>query len=109
MADQSIQEYFENENLVAISNVDTRAIVKHIRDKGAMNCIISSDILDQKELQKVLNDVPAMEAAEAGLKVIICITEGIPVQDMVKVKAYIEKFDCRLILGLKTDPKSIKI
>jgi succinyl-CoA synthetase alpha subunit len=38
-----------------------------------------------------------MEAAEAGIKVIICITEGIPVQDMVKVKAYIEKFDTTLI------------
>lgn len=38
-----------------------------------------------------------MEAAEAGIKVIICITEGIPVQDMVKVKAFIEKFDCRLV------------
>ena len=38
-----------------------------------------------------------MEAAEAGIKVIICITEGIPVQDMVKVKAYIEKFDCTLV------------
>ncbi|HRX29642.1 MAG TPA: succinate--CoA ligase subunit alpha [Saprospiraceae bacterium] len=38
-----------------------------------------------------------MEAAEAGIKVIICITEGIPVQDMVKVKAYIDKFDTRLI------------
>jgi succinyl-CoA synthetase alpha subunit len=38
-----------------------------------------------------------MEAAEAGIKVIICITEGIPVQDMVKVKAYISNFDCRLI------------
>ncbi len=38
-----------------------------------------------------------MEAAAAGIKVIICITEGIPVQDMVKVKAYIEDFDCRLI------------
>ncbi|MCR9099504.1 MAG: succinate--CoA ligase subunit alpha [bacterium] len=38
-----------------------------------------------------------MEAADAGIKVIICITEGIPVQDMVKVKAYIEDRDCRLI------------
>lgn len=38
-----------------------------------------------------------MEAAEAGIKVIICITEGIPVQDMVVAKAYIEKFDCTLI------------
>jgi succinyl-CoA synthetase alpha subunit len=38
-----------------------------------------------------------MEAADAGIKVIICITEGIPVQDMVKVKAYVGERDCRLI------------
>lgn len=38
-----------------------------------------------------------MEAAEAGIKVIVCITEGIPVQDMVKVKSYISQFDCRLV------------
>jgi succinyl-CoA synthetase alpha subunit len=38
-----------------------------------------------------------MEAAEAGIKVIVCITEGIPIQDMVKAKAYIDQFDCRLI------------
>ena len=38
-----------------------------------------------------------MEAGAAGVKVIICITEGIPVQDMVKVKAYIEDLDVTLI------------
>lgn len=38
-----------------------------------------------------------MEAAEAGIKVIICITEGIPVQDMVKVKAYLEQYSVTLI------------
>jgi succinyl-CoA synthetase alpha subunit len=38
-----------------------------------------------------------MEAAEAGIKVIICITEGIPIADMVKVKAYIANKDCRLV------------
>ena len=38
-----------------------------------------------------------MEAAEAGIKLIICITEGIPVGDMVKVKAYIANKDCRLV------------
>ncbi|MBK7634045.1 MAG: succinate--CoA ligase subunit alpha [Saprospiraceae bacterium] len=38
-----------------------------------------------------------MEAAEAGIKVIICITEGIPVQDMVIAKAYIEQYDCTLV------------
>jgi succinyl-CoA synthetase alpha subunit len=38
-----------------------------------------------------------MEAAEAGIKVIVCITEGIPIQDMIKAKAYIAQFDCTLI------------
>lgn len=38
-----------------------------------------------------------MEAADAGIKVIVCITEGIPVQDMVKVKSFIDNFDTRLI------------
>ena len=38
-----------------------------------------------------------MEAADGGIKVIICITEGIPVQDMVKVKAYLNDRDCRLV------------
>jgi len=38
-----------------------------------------------------------MEAANAGIKVIVCITEGIPVNDMVQVKEYIKAYDCRLI------------
>jgi len=38
-----------------------------------------------------------MEAADAGIKVIICITEGIPTQDMVKAKAFISQYDCRLV------------
>ena len=38
-----------------------------------------------------------MESAEGGIKVIICITEGIPVQDMVKVKAYLEQYPVTLI------------
>lgn len=38
-----------------------------------------------------------MEAAEAGIKVIVCITEGIPTEDMVKVKAYLKDFDARLV------------
>jgi len=38
-----------------------------------------------------------MEAADAGIKVIICITEGVPTKDMVTVKSYISNYDCRLI------------
>jgi succinyl-CoA synthetase alpha subunit len=38
-----------------------------------------------------------MESANAGIKVVICITEGIPVKDMVKVKEYISDYNCTLI------------
>ncbi len=62
--DASIQDYFEGEKLVGISDVDTRAIVKHIRSKGAMNAIISSETTDLKELKKQLKKVPNMEGLE---------------------------------------------
>lgn len=68
-ADQSIQEYFEEEGLVGISDVDTRAIVRHIRSKGAMNAIISSEIMDVPTLKKHLAKVPNMEGLELASKV----------------------------------------
>lgn len=69
MADQSIQDYFEEEQLVGISSVDTRAIVKHIRNKGAMNAIISSEVSDVEVLKKMLAEVPQMEGLELASKV----------------------------------------
>ena len=68
-ADASIQDYFEGESLVGISDVDTRAIVRHIRDKGAMNAIISSEIHDVAALKKRLAKVPPMEGLELASKV----------------------------------------
>jgi len=69
MADAAIQDYFEEESMVAIASVDTRAIVKHIRDKGAMNAIISSEILDVDKLKEMMKDVPQMEGLELASKV----------------------------------------
>ncbi len=69
VADQSIQDYFEEEGLVGISDVDTRAIVRHIRSKGAMNAIISSEILDVEELKRKLKEVPNMKGLELASKV----------------------------------------
>ena len=68
-ADQSIQDYFQDENLVGISDVDTRELVRHIRDKGAMNAIISSEILDIDELKAKLEKVPSMDGLELSPKV----------------------------------------
>lgn len=68
-ATKSLQMYFEENNIVAISDVDTRAIVRYIRDKGSMNCIISSEINDIEVLKKQLEKVPGMEGLELSSKV----------------------------------------
>ena len=68
-ANSSLQEYFEKEKLVGISAVDTREIVRHIRNKGAMNAIISSDEMDIAKLKAILNEAPSMEGLELASKV----------------------------------------
>jgi carbamoyl-phosphate synthase small subunit len=68
-ANQSIQEYFEGDGIVGISDVDTRSLVRHIRSKGAMNAIISSEILDIATLKKKLADVPSMDGLELSSQV----------------------------------------
>ena len=68
-ADMSLQEYFEKENKVVISDVDTRSLVKHIRDKGAMNAIISNENLQIDSLKEQLKLVPSMEGLELSSSV----------------------------------------
>jgi carbamoyl-phosphate synthase small subunit len=68
-AQKSLQQYFEENAIVSISDVDTRALVRYIRDKGAMNCIISSEISDLELLKKQLAKVPSMEGLELSSKV----------------------------------------
>ena len=71
-------------------------------DRPVFNTV--SEAVEQKGANTSIIFVPPafaadaiMEAANAGIKVIICITEGIPVNDMVKAKEYISEYDCRLI------------
>lgn len=66
---KSLQQYFEEAGIVAICEVDTRAIVRYIRDKGAMNCIISSETTNVDELKKQLASVPKMEGLELSSRV----------------------------------------
>lgn len=68
-ATESLQQYFEKNNIVAISDVDTRAIVRYIRDKGAMNCIISSDNSNIEDLKAQLAKVPNMQGLELSSRV----------------------------------------
>lgn len=68
-SDSSIQDYFQDEHIVGISDVDTRSLVRHIRDKGAMNAIISSEILNIEELKQKLASVPSMDGLELSSQV----------------------------------------
>lgn len=69
LADSTIQNYFEKNNIVCIHQVDTRAIVRHIRDKGAMNCLISTDELDIEVLKEKCKEIPSMAGLELASKV----------------------------------------
>ncbi|HET9825567.1 MAG TPA: glutamine-hydrolyzing carbamoyl-phosphate synthase small subunit [Chitinophagaceae bacterium] len=64
LAKGSLEDYLKANNIVAIEGVDTRALVTHIRTKGAMNCIISSEIADLGQLKKRLAEVPNMNGLE---------------------------------------------
>ena len=69
IADGSLKEWFEKHKLVAISEVDTRALVSYIRDNGAMNAIISTETDDVEKLKQLLSEVPDMEGLELASKV----------------------------------------
>ena len=65
----NLKDWFEKHNIVAISDVDTRALVAYIRDNGAMNAIISTEIGNIEGLKKQLANVPTMEGLELASKV----------------------------------------
>lgn len=69
LADDSLQGFLNDNELFAISDVDTRALVSYIRDNGAMNAVISTDIENINELKQRLSEVPSMEGLELASKV----------------------------------------
>ncbi|MDF2381011.1 glutamine-hydrolyzing carbamoyl-phosphate synthase small subunit [Nostoc ellipsosporum NOK] len=69
VANGSLNEYLKANNIVSIEDIDTRALVAHIRTKGAMNCIISSATTDVEVLKKQLAEVPDMDGLELASKV----------------------------------------
>ena len=68
-SDGSLLEFFQKNDLFAISDVDTRALVSYIRENGAMNAVISTKIDNIEELKNQLINVPEMEGLELASKV----------------------------------------
>ena len=80
MASDNLEHYLQKNNIVAIHDVDTRALVQHIRSKGAMNCIISTEITDEAGLKAELARVPDMSGLElsSGVSTTESYTVGTP-------------------------------
>ena len=68
-SDGNLKDWFVEHKLVAISDVDTRALVSYIRDNGAMNAIISTEIDNIDSLKVQLSQVPSMKGLELASKV----------------------------------------
>src|SRR5690606_3362201 len=68
-ADGSLEEFLNKNNLLAISDVDTRALVNYIRDNGAMNAVVSTEVDSIEGLKKQLAEVPNIDGLELASKV----------------------------------------
>jgi carbamoyl-phosphate synthase small subunit len=69
-ADLSLEDFMLRDGKLGISDIDTRALVRHVRSKGAMNAIISTEEnLDVEQLKKEVKDVPSMEGLELSSRV----------------------------------------
>ena len=68
-SESNLYDYFSAQNLICISDVDTRALVSYIRDNGAQNAVICTDGTSVEELKKLLANVPDMKGLELASKV----------------------------------------
>lgn len=68
-SDKSLEDFLNEVNLFAISDLDTRALVRHIRTYGAMNAVISTRIEDIDQLKDELKTYPKMDGLELASKV----------------------------------------
>lgn len=69
LADDNLENYCIKNNLIAIYDIDTRALVQHVRNKGAMNCVISTEYSTKEDLQKALETIPSMKGLELSSEV----------------------------------------
>lgn len=69
LASSSLAEFLQKQNLIFVSDVDTRALVAHIREHGAQNAIVSSKVNDREQLEKELNNIPSMKGLELASQV----------------------------------------
>ncbi|CAI8365058.1 MAG: Carbamoyl-phosphate synthase small chain [Flavobacteriaceae bacterium] len=69
LADSSLEDFLNKNHLFAISDIDTRALVSYIRENGAMNAVITTDVDNLESLSKKLLSVPSMVGLELASEV----------------------------------------
>lgn len=87
-ADGNLQEYLERNDVVGISGIDTRKLVRHIRDKGVMNAVISSEELDEEKLVQKAKNWADMKGLELASKVTIGEPQTVHSDGPFKVAAF---------------------
>ncbi|MTI86341.1 MAG: glutamine-hydrolyzing carbamoyl-phosphate synthase small subunit [Balneolaceae bacterium] len=88
MADRSLQEYLEGNGITGISGIDTRKLVRHIREKGVMNAVISSTELDEDKLVQMAKDWDDMKGLELASKVSRTEAQTVNGSDEFRVAAF---------------------
>ena len=88
MADRSLQEYLEDNEITGISGVDTRKLVRHVREKGVMNAVISSTEMDEDKLVQMAKDWDDMEGLELASKVTRSESQTVNGKDDFRVAAF---------------------
>lgn len=120
MADRSLQEYLEYNGITGISGVDTRMLVRHIREKGVMNAVISSEEMDEDKLVEMAKNWDDMEGLELATQVTRKEAQTINGKDEFRIAAFdygikqniinsLNKRGCTLrIFPAKTSAKEIE-
>lgn len=93
----SLQSFLETNNIVGIEHIDTRALVRHIREKGAMRSVISTEDLDVKSLLERVRTSPDMKGRELATEV--TVDEKFEFPTSVEEKFHIVAYD----FGVKTN------
>ena len=88
MADRSLQEYLEDNEITGISGVDTRKLVRHVREKGVMNAVISSTEMDEEKLIQMAKEWDDMEGLELATKVTRSEAQTVNGKDDFRIAAF---------------------
>ncbi len=94
LADSSFEAWMQEHGLVGISGVDTRRLVRHIRAKGVMNAIISSEDLDDASLVEKARRWPSMDGLELASRVTTSEAFDFALGDGARIAVY--DFGCKL-------------